>query len=132
MTDELEVIGEAPSLDHVICDALVCEQYWHQGNLDSPANVIYLKAGRTWHRLTFDCGIIFWRTQPDPPEPHTMPELEAEAKLDDLGVRLNLAGCSLAGYEASAIPGGSQVRFQFNDGRELTFKNVDDATSILS
>lgn len=130
--DELEVNGQPPTLDHVRCDALVCEQYWYQGRLECSANVIYLQVGPTWHRLTFGCGIVFWRTQYDPPASYVMPELEAETKLDDIGSRLGLAGRVLDSYEASAIPGGSQVQLQFEGGRQIAFKNVDDTTTIAA
>jgi hypothetical protein len=106
MTDELQISGEPPTLENVRCDALVCEQYWYQGDLHEPANVIYLQVGDTWHRLAFDSSILFWGTQDEPPVPYVMPEIEAEARLDDLGARLDLAGRVLESYEASVIPGG--------------------------
>ena len=130
--DELQVSGEPPDLHQVRCDALLCEQYWYEGKLHTPANVIYIQVGDIWHRLTFDSSIIFWRTQAERPEHYLMPEIEAEAKLDDVGTRLDLAGRVLESYEMSLIPGGSQVRFMFEGGRQVTFQDINDNTVIAT
>ena len=38
-----DITGEPPQLSGRICTALICEQFWYQGELVSAANVIYLK-----------------------------------------------------------------------------------------
>ena len=129
---ELEVHGTAPELASLRCDELLCEQYWHRGTLEDPANVVYLRFGSRWHRLTFDHGIVFWRTPSKRPAPYTMPELEAEAKIDNLGTRLGVAGRVLDSYEARAVPGGSEVEFRFEGGVQVLFRNVADHTAIIS
>jgi hypothetical protein len=129
---DLEIHGTPPELASRQCDELLCEQYWYRGSLEEPANVIYLRFGSRWHRLTFDLGIIFWRSQQTRPEPYRMSDLEAETRLDDLGARLGLVGQLLLRYEARAVPGGSEIEFQFAGGRSVVFRNVGDRTSILT
>ena len=132
MIDELEIQGQPPALDLVEIDALICEQYWYRGELNVPANVVHIRVGPTWHRLCFDCGIIFWRTSSGAPVPYAMPELDAEVRLDDIGSRLGVAGEVIETYEASAIEGGSQVAFLFAGDRQIVFKNIDDLTTIAA
>ena len=61
-----------------------------------------------------------------------MPELEAEARLDNLGARLGLDGRVLNSYEERAVPGGSEVEFRFAGGANVLFRNVGDHTEIIS
>lgn len=128
---EPEVIGAAPSLANQVCEELLCEQYWHNGSLSAPFNVIYLKFGLVWHRLTFDSGIIFWRQQTERPTPYTMPELSAETRIDNLGERTGLRGQRLVSYIAHALDDGSGVVFSFEGDRTLVFRNIADQTSCV-
>jgi len=128
---ELEIHGTPPQLATLACDELLCEQYWYQGALTAPANVIHFRFASQWSRLTFDHGIIFWRPRSERPEPYTIPDLECETKLDNLGVRLGLAGRILRSYEARAVPDGSEVEFVFEGGIKLVFRNVGDRTTII-
>jgi hypothetical protein len=132
MTEEPDIHGNAPVLEDVICDAILCEQYWYKGQLTEPANVVHLFVAGQWHRLAIDMGIMFWRVSSAAPEPYQMGDIEAEVRLDDLGDRLDFAGLKLESYIPSVIPGGSQVRFNFKGGRSVTFKNVDDRTVIVT
>lgn len=128
---EVEVRGIPPSLEQLACEELLCEQYWHKGKLVEAANVSYLRFGTDWHRLTFDHGVIFWRQQRERPCPYTMPELESETRIDNLGERYGLSGRRLLSYSTSATTGGSEVVFSFEGSRTITFLNVADHTTFL-
>ncbi|HKO92440.1 MAG TPA: hypothetical protein VJU61_14865 [Polyangiaceae bacterium] len=128
---EPEVHGKPPLLAAQLCEELLCEQYWYQGALAEPANVIHLRFASEWHRLCFDYGAIFWRLESERPAPYTMPELQAETKLDNLGARLDLAGRALHAYESRVILGGSEVEFRFEGGVKVVFRNVDDHTAVI-
>jgi hypothetical protein len=128
---ELTVHGTPPQLASLSCDELLCEQYWYRGELEEPANVIYLRFASQWHRLAFDNGIVFWRTQSERPAPYTMPDLEAETKLDNLGARLRLAGRILDAYRSRAVPGRCEVEFLIERGVKVLFRNIGDHTAIL-
>jgi hypothetical protein len=129
---ELEVHGTPPELASLACDELLCEQYWHEGSLEEPANVIFLRFASDWHRLCFDHGIVFWRTQSERPAPYAMPSLESETRIDDLGARLGVAGRVLNSYEARAVPGGSEIEFRFAGGVNVLFRNVGDHTEVIT
>ncbi len=127
--EELEIHGNPPSLADKTCDQLLVEQYWHKGTLSEPANVIYFRCGNIWHRLTFDHGIIFWREQPEEPTPYSMNEFCSETRMSDLGEQLQLQGQRFVSCIARMVPGGSEVVFEFQGGRVLTFQNISDHTS---
>jgi hypothetical protein len=131
-TDELDIHGHPPSFESVRCDELLCQQYWYQGELCEPANVVYLRAGPTWHRLVLHYGIVFWSSQEDEPQSGGIPEIGAEYRLDDIGTRLDLAGRVVESYEASAVAGGVQVCFRFEGGRKITFQNIGHTTTIAT
>lgn len=130
--EDVEIIGRPPQLEGTVCQALLCEQYWHGGELVTPANVIWVSAGAAWHRLTFDLGIVFWRSESEAPRDYEMPGLKAEARLDDLGARLGLAGSRILSCSTRPIARGSEVVFTFEGGRTVAFRNVDDMTTYVS
>jgi hypothetical protein len=130
-TADLEVNGTPPPLSDTTCQEFLLEQYWHDNKLVAPANVAYLRCGDTWHRLAFDYGIIFWRRQKDRPCAYSMPELNAETRIDNAGERLGLAGRRLHSYVSRVVPGGSEVAFSFEGGSTLILRNVADHTSCL-
>lgn len=128
---EVEVKGTPPNLAQRVCDELLCEQYWHKGELVEAANVIYFRFGLDWHRLTFDHGHIFWRQQRERPCPYTMSELESETRIDNLGERRDLSGRRLLSYRASVITGGLEVVFMFEGDQTVIFRNVADHTIVV-
>lgn len=129
MTEMLDVNGEQPNLNGFPCEAMIAEEHWHDGQLCDPANVAWLRFCRTWHRLHFYCGIIFWRTSETGPEAYVTAELGGEVRLVDLGTERGLVGDELASCDAGLITGGSEVRLVFRSGKSITFQNVDDVTS---
>jgi hypothetical protein len=40
--DCMEIVGRAPDLAGLLCDALICEGFVHHGKLVANANVVYL------------------------------------------------------------------------------------------
>jgi hypothetical protein len=126
-----EVDGTPPLLSRQICQTFLLEQYWHDNALVDPANVAYLQFEDTWHRLTFDHGIVIWRLQAERPQPHSMPELNAQAQIDNVGERFGLVGRQLLSFVASSTSGGSQVAFLFEGGITLILRNVADRTACL-
>ena len=129
---DLQVMGEWTQLAGSRCDSLLVEQYWHEGRLCEPANVVWLHVGATWHRLTIDCGVVFWRKSDAGPAPHEMPELDAEVRLKDIGHETGLIGGLIDGVVGSAIPGGAEVSIVLRSGQTLTFRNLDDHTAYYT
>lgn len=125
----LEVHGEWPQLAGSRCDAVIAEQYWHDGELSEPANVIWLRADSAWHRLVIDCGVVFWRSADVGPEAYGMSGLGGAVRLEDVGRELDLAGEIIDGITGVAVPGGADVWIGFRSGRRITFRNRDDHTT---
>ncbi len=125
---QLEVEGEWPALGGASCDRLIVEEYCHAGELCDAANVVWLRVGASWYRLTIDCGIVIWRRSDEGPAGYLMPELEAEARLRDLGNELGLDGKALDDVVGAATPEAVEVCFSFRGGPQLTFRQVADRT----
>lgn len=129
--ETLEVNGDPPDLSGQTCDAFFVRQYWYEGELAEPANVTYLSFADVWHRLCFDCGIIFWRGQDGAPEVWEESE-EYAWPLIDLAKDKQFKGEALEEYEMETIRGGSQVVFCFASGKRVVFRNVADRTEYAA
>lgn len=129
MLDPLSVNGEPPAIVGLPCDELMVSEYWHQGELIEPANVVYLRFAGRWHRLYFDFGIVFWRPHEFAPDGADPSEENLAYPLIDLGQQMGVRGVILDRLEAEPIVGGSEVQFTFRNGVRLTFSNVADTTT---
>lgn len=121
-----EVQRGQPRIEGTSCEEIIAIQYWHAGALVEPVNSVHLKFAGDWHRLCFDCGIIFWRAGNGPPTEEAIPELQAEYKIDELGQRHGLLGLTLASIRAESTERGARVVLKFEDGRALIFFNEND------
>jgi hypothetical protein len=129
MLDPLSVNGEQPSLVGLPCEELLASEYWHKGELVEPANVVYLRFGGRWHRLYFDCGIVFWRPHDRTPESVPPGEEDFAYPLIDLGRRFGVRGVVLDRLEAAPIEDGSEVRFEFRNSVVVVFSCIADTTT---
>jgi hypothetical protein len=127
--ESLEVIGDAPHLTGLRCDAILCVEYWHAGRLVEASTTAHLCFDGGWHRLYFDYGIVLWRPSERAPQSFDVPELSASYRVADVAATRGLLGYRLSYYEMQPIEGGSRVTFTFENGHRLTFDNVDDITS---
>lgn len=124
----VDVNGEQPRLEGLVCDEIQAVQFWHAGQLEEPVNVAHLKFGGTWFRLYFDHGIVFWRRGDGPQGDFDAPEVRAAFRLDDIGRRHDLIGLTLASVDPQPTRRGSRVVLTFHGGRVLTFFDEDDRT----
>ncbi len=128
--NEPEINGNWPDLEGNRLQEMLAQECWFQKDLEEEANVVLIKVEGIWHHLYFDSAIIFWRISSD--EPHEIkPADRAEVSyhLRDLGSELELSGRIIKSCTARAIRGGSEVEFDFDGGKKITFKNVDNLTS---
>jgi len=126
---KLEVHGAWPCLDGKVCEALIAEQFWHDGALRQPANVVWLRASSAWHRLAIDCGVVFWRRDDTGPEPYAMGELGGEVRLEDLARGLGLHGEVIDEIAGAQAPDGADLWIRFRSGRQVTFRDRADHTT---
>jgi hypothetical protein len=122
----LDINGDQPRLEGLVCEEVQAVQFWHAGQLEEPVNVAHLKFDESWFRLYFDHGIIFWRSGDGPQEDFDAPEIQAVYRLDDIGRRHDLIGLTLSAVDSHPTQRGSQVVLTFQGGRTVTFFDEDD------
>jgi len=130
--DPLEIDGQPPNLVGKICEALVCSEYWHEGNLFDPANTVFIRANGGSHKLFFDSGVIFWRPDVEPQPSFDAPEIASEYRLVDLGHRFGLVGRRITTCDAAATANGAKVTLEFEGGRSIVFETAKDVTSYVA
>ena len=129
MLEPLDINGEQPNLAGLSCAELLCQEFWCRGEICDRANGIYLKFGETWHRLYFDCGIVFWRPNDRRPEEWSADEEGWRYPLVDVAAKFSLKEEVLDRVETESIEGGSRVSLFFRIGSRLVFENVADRST---
>ena len=127
----LDINGEAPELKGTICNAFICEQFVCESNFVASANVTYLKFSSVWHRLYFDCGIIFWRIESEKPLPWSVPEEQWSYLHTDVGSAAGVVGQMLTFYTMKPTPTGSKVEFIFSSDRRIILEDYNDISSYV-
>lgn len=94
-------------------------------------NVVFLGFNGVWHRLYFDCGIIFWRVDNESPTSFDATEIDAIYPIIEFGRKHDFVGTMCVSYAMNEICLGSQVEFIFSNGRSVIFRNVDDRTTSV-
>jgi hypothetical protein len=124
----MELIGQAPELTGLLCEAFICEGCVCKGKLVADANVVYLRFASVWHRLVIDCGVIFWRPFSGQPSPSTIESEGWEYPQIDVGAIAGVVGHRLNEYRMETIVAGGKVIFYFENGRTITIDNENDAS----
>ena len=57
----MEIVGRAPKLAGLLCEAFICEGLFQNGKLFANANVVHLCFAGVWQKLVIDCGVFIWR-----------------------------------------------------------------------
>ncbi len=128
MNAHIESFGDAPDFEGAKCEALVCEEYFHKGQLSSAANVVWLKLNGRWHRFFFDCGVLNWRRSETSPKAYSMSELEGDVRLADIGERFGLIGCPVEKEEELEEP-TARLTLRFGGAGCIVFSHAGDQTS---
>jgi hypothetical protein len=108
-----EVSGDVPDLGGLVCEAFLCQSYWYEGREVEPANVVYLQFGSVWRRLYMDRGIVFWRPQDGPPEPHDAASEGCSYPVVDVGLAASVIGVRLDYLEMAWSDSEAAVTFRF-------------------
>ena len=128
--DPLEVNGEQPRIEGQHCEELLALEFWHAGELQESANQLYLKFAGQWHRLYFDYGIVFWRSNQEAPVDYYAEEIQSEFKLRDIGSCHSVRGTTLEEIRTAAVPGGSRVELRFQGGKSVAVACIDDRSEV--
>ncbi len=119
-----------PEIAGRACRALTAQEYWHRGALVDEANVLFLQLeDGVWHRFFIDAGVVFWKTVDAPSSPPDNGNDRYPSK--DIGARHGLTGRSLRRVGTVDLPGGGELRLEFDGGPTLILRNVDDCSSLV-
>ena len=130
--DPLEIQGQPPNLVGNICEALACLEFWHEGSLVDPANAIFIRANGGWHKLFFDSGAVFWKSDVEPQPSFDAPEIASAYHLVDLGHKFDLVGRRIAACYAAPTEKRAKVALELEGGRSVVFESADDVTSYVA
>ncbi len=128
----LEIKDPIPPLTGRRCVSLLVQEYWHEGDLVSAANVLYLcvEPGG-WQRVYLDAGTLFWKPGRGPDAWAPADDGEHRHPLVDLSARLGVVGREVAGVETADLPSGGEVRIAFRGGPTLPYRDVRDAPELV-
>jgi hypothetical protein len=127
----LKTDGIPPKLKGHECEALLCQQYWRDGKLEQPLDILFIKSHDRWTQLYFENETVYWRLQPESPEPHIEKEGDPfRYPLVDLGIQYGLNGQLIEDYNVEPVVGGAKVRFEFEKGNLLVCSCVEGRTRI--
>ena len=129
--EELEVNGHWPQIEKQFLQEMIVQEFWYDGVLEEPANVVYLKIDSDWLRLYFDCGIVFWREDNEGLEDQLASRgSDTSYPLIDLAEHLGVKGAEIIQCTGKVVPGGSEVELQFRDKPPIIFQCINDVSSI--
>jgi hypothetical protein len=122
----MEIVGRAPELAGLLCEAFICEGFVHNGERVSNANVVHLCFAGAWHTLVIDCGVIIWRPSSGQPRPWRIASEGWEYPHIDVGAFAGIIGHRLKEYRMATTTAGGKVTFLFDNERTITIDNEND------
>lgn len=125
----MEIVGHAPELDGLLCEAFICEGFVNKGVLIANANVVYLCFASVWHKLVIDCGVIIWRPWEGQPSPESIASMGWDYPHVDVGAIAGIIGHRLEFYKMETTSAAGQVTFLFDNGRTITINNENDRST---
>jgi hypothetical protein len=126
----MEIVGRAPELAGLSCEAFICEGFAYKGELVANANVVYLCFAGTWHKLVIDRGVIIWRPWSGPPTPSTVANEGWEYPHVDVGALAGAIGHRLKEYSMTTATAAGRVSFLFDNERSITVDSENDLSTF--
>lgn len=127
----LETDGIAPKLNGEICEALLCQEYWYAGKRVEAVDALFLRVRGRWHRLYFDAGIVFWRSDESGPVARAGQEGDAFAyPLQDLGQQYALNDCLISECVMEPYLEGARVAIGFDQRGTVVIVHSANSTSL--
>jgi hypothetical protein len=125
----LDFHDQIPQIAPQPCRALIAQEYWYRGELVTEANVLFLRlADVLWHRFFIDTGVVFWKTVDEPDAPYE--EGDHRYPHRDIGVLHGRIGKRLANIRTIDLPGGGELRLEFDDGKAIIVHDIDDCSTL--
>ena len=130
--EHLEFSGHPPEIAGKVCTGFVVQHFYADGVLADPANVVFFRFDDTWHRLCFETGTVFWRSESAPEAPVNS-TLAHGLLLNDLADMPGIVGERLEQIAyAGTDRGDVSVRLSFRGGAtiSLNYDTGADSTRI--
>jgi hypothetical protein len=127
-----EFNGSQPFLSGVVIQSLLCQAYWYNDHLEAPAKIVFLQINDLWHRLYFDCGVIFWRDDGSDGLIFEDGRTDnGEFRTIDLADRFSLRGRTITDCVSETVnEDDAKVTFHLAGGGTLAFVDINDRTEI--
>jgi hypothetical protein len=111
------------------CEAFLCRQYWYKGQLLDEANVLFLKTdSNLWHRICFDCGVLFWKEEK---EASSMPSQGPyEYPLVNLASKYKLGDRLIEKVWQSLTPMHGELGLSCEGGTQVILRNTNDRSTL--
>jgi hypothetical protein len=126
----MEMVGHAPQLAGLLCEAFICEGYVYNGDLIANANVVCLRFSGAWHKLVIDCGVIIWRPFRDEPGASAIAGEGWEYPYVYVGAIAGVVGRRLKEYRMETGAAKGKVAFVFDNDRAITIDNESDVSTF--
>jgi hypothetical protein len=124
---------EIPEIAGQRCEALIGQQYWYRGELTGDPDVLFLKlTDDSWHKVFIDAGVLFWKLVDGPDPPAEDVDYGFKWTLTDVGGSRGLVGKVLRSITTHDLPGGGELRFDFDGAPTLILRDVDDQSYLLT
>jgi hypothetical protein len=122
--------GQEPPMG-LECSGLFVLQFYENGQITDPANIIYLKLDGAWYRIFFEASIVFWR-QDAAPAPPTNSDFERGLLLNDLTDCAAIVGHVLVSAHYNETHHGVCTELRFSSGSiiALEYRLATDSTTI--
>jgi hypothetical protein len=127
-------MDEIPDTTGKICEALLKQEFWHEGAKIEDISVLFLKVrDGAWHRFFFDCGPLFWKIVEAPDVWNTTPADSFHYPQTEIGSELGIIGQLIESAELHEATGFEEVRLQFENGTLLVLHHLypQDTTTLL-
>jgi hypothetical protein len=132
----LEFHHPTPDITGAKCSALLAQQFWHQGELVSAINVLFIGlADGSWQRVALDAGLVFWHVEEIPSFPNASQDSEqyGQHPLVDLGARYSLIGRMIESVTTASVAAGDELRIRFTGDTSVILRDRPDrdATELI-
>lgn len=122
------VYGHQPDLAGATLEGLICEAFVHHGDIQSEANVVFIRVRGEWWRLSIDHGTVHWKEQLVDPEPWAVPNEGWSYPHANVGGSEGLVGQVILGIHTSGEWPEARVELHLGNGLCFAFFGAGDAT----
>lgn len=120
-----------PDLTGAICESLVRQYYWYEGEKSEGVHLLFLKiAGGKWHRFFFDCGPLFWREVEAPDVWDTTRADKHHYEQTEIGREHSLIGIAIAEVVHQDLVPQPEVVIRFQNGTQLVLQDFCDYQTL--